>query len=196
MNSKRAARSPSPFLLRLQGLRGALNAVLFRTGDQSRDFALVLATNRPGDLDAAVLDRMDESLEFGLPGLNERRNILSQYVDQYIVKAGTAAGGAGAASDTGLWRRLSVGPQVPCTSSVSCHSVSFPFALSVVSICRLSFLVFGPRHYFPSLAVPLPGSDLSYDFPLAHVISSTGTAENTQDAAVPVLVVSITMSLS
>ncbi|KAL3143353.1 hypothetical protein ABBQ38_002187 [Trebouxia sp. C0009 RCD-2024] len=89
-----------------EGLRGALNAVLFRTGDQSRDFALVLATNRPGDLDAAVLDRMDESLEFGLPGLNERRNILSQYVDQYIVKAGTAAGGAGAASDTGLWRRF------------------------------------------------------------------------------------------
>lgn len=94
----------------LQGLRGALNAVLFRTGDQSRDFAVVLATNRPGDLDAAILDRMDESLEFGLPGLNERRNILSQYVDQYIVKAGTAEGGAGAASDTGLWRRFSVSP--------------------------------------------------------------------------------------
>ena len=92
----------------LQGLRGALNAVLFRTGDQSRDFAVVLATNRPGDLDAAVLDRMDESLEFGLPGLNERRNILSQYVDQYIVKAGTAEGGAGAASDTGLRQRFSV----------------------------------------------------------------------------------------
>lgn len=96
----------------LQGLRGALNAVLFRTGDQSRDFAVVLATNRPGDLDAAILDRMDESLEFGLPGLNERRNILSQYVDQYIVKAGTAEGGAGAGSDTGLWRRFSVSPKL------------------------------------------------------------------------------------
>lgn len=112
--------------MRLQGLRGALNAVLFRTGDQSRDFALVLATNRPGDLDAAVLDRMDESLEFGLPGLNERRNILSQYVDQYIVKAGTAAGGAGAASDTGLWRRFLVGPQASCTCSVSCHLRPLP----------------------------------------------------------------------
>ena len=31
-----------------EGLRGALNAILFRTGDQSRDFAVVLATNRPG----------------------------------------------------------------------------------------------------------------------------------------------------
>lgn len=33
-----------------EGLRGALNAILFRTGDQSRDFAVVLATNRPGQL--------------------------------------------------------------------------------------------------------------------------------------------------
>lgn len=31
-----------------EGLRGALNAMLFRTGDQSRDFMVVLATNRPG----------------------------------------------------------------------------------------------------------------------------------------------------
>jgi hypothetical protein len=33
-----------------EGLRGALNALLFRTGDQSRDFMVVLATNRPGEL--------------------------------------------------------------------------------------------------------------------------------------------------
>lgn len=32
-----------------EGLRGALNALLFRTGDQSRDFMVVLATNRPGE---------------------------------------------------------------------------------------------------------------------------------------------------
>ncbi len=31
-----------------EGLRGALNAMLYRTGDQSRDFVVVLATNRPG----------------------------------------------------------------------------------------------------------------------------------------------------
>jgi hypothetical protein len=31
-----------------EGLRGALNALLFRTGDQSRDFMVVVATNRPG----------------------------------------------------------------------------------------------------------------------------------------------------
>ena len=91
-----------------QGLRGALNAVLFRTGDQSRDFAVVLATNRPGDLDSAILDRMDEALEFGLPGVSERQQILSLYLDQYIFKAGTVEGGAGAASSRGLWQRFSV----------------------------------------------------------------------------------------
>jgi ATPase family AAA domain-containing protein 3A/B len=38
-----------------EGLRGALNALLFRTGDQSRDFMVVLATNRPGARFWAVL---------------------------------------------------------------------------------------------------------------------------------------------
>jgi hypothetical protein len=32
-----------------EGLRGSLNAMLFRTGDQSKDFMVVLATNRPGE---------------------------------------------------------------------------------------------------------------------------------------------------
>jgi len=75
-----------------QGLRAALNAALFRTGEQSRDFAVVLATNRPADLDPAVLDRMDEALEFPLPGAAERRRILQIYLDSYLSRAGTAAG--------------------------------------------------------------------------------------------------------
>ncbi|RYQ80174.1 hypothetical protein Ahy_Scaffold1g106756 isoform B [Arachis hypogaea] len=53
--------------------RSALNALLFRTGDQSRDIVLVLATNRPGDLDSAVTDRIDEVIEFPLPGEEERQ---------------------------------------------------------------------------------------------------------------------------
>lgn len=52
--------------------RSALNALLFRTGDQSKDIVLALATNRPGDLDSAVADRIDEVLEFPLPGEDER----------------------------------------------------------------------------------------------------------------------------
>lgn len=35
-------------------VRSALNALLYRTGSPSRHLALVLATNRPEDLDAAV----------------------------------------------------------------------------------------------------------------------------------------------
>ena len=40
-----------------EGMRGALNAILFRTGDQSRDFAVVLATNRPGALPCRALSQ-------------------------------------------------------------------------------------------------------------------------------------------
>lgn len=89
-----------------EGLRGALNAMLYRTGDQSRDFVVVLATNRPADLDPAVIDRMDEALEFALPTTPERRRILEIYFDKYIAKAGTAEGGAGAGAGGGLGERL------------------------------------------------------------------------------------------
>nr|XP_010940075.1 ATPase family AAA domain-containing protein 3 [Elaeis guineensis] len=64
--------------------RSALNALLFRTGDQSRDIVLVLATNRPGDLDAAVTDRIDEVIEFPLPREEERFKLLKLYLNQYI----------------------------------------------------------------------------------------------------------------
>ncbi|KAH7431239.1 hypothetical protein KP509_08G038900 [Ceratopteris richardii] len=69
--------------------RSALNALLYRTGDQSRDIVLVLATNRPSDLDSAVADRIDEVLEFPLPGEDERVKLLSLYLEKYIAQAGT-----------------------------------------------------------------------------------------------------------
>ncbi|XP_077234907.1 uncharacterized protein LOC143877057 [Tasmannia lanceolata] len=68
--------------------RSALNALLFRTGDQSKDIVLALATNRPGDLDSAVTDRIDEVLEFPLPGEEERFKLLKLYLDKYIAQAG------------------------------------------------------------------------------------------------------------
>jgi ATPase family AAA domain-containing protein 3A/B len=90
-----------------EGLRGALNAMLFRTGDQSRDFCVVLAANRPADLDPAVIDRMDEALEFALPGAAERKRILEIYFDKYVLKAGTAEGGAGAGAQASMIERIS-----------------------------------------------------------------------------------------
>ncbi|GFP94276.1 ATPase family aaa domain-containing protein 3 [Phtheirospermum japonicum] len=68
--------------------RSALNALLFRTGDQSKDIVLALATNRPGDLDSAVADRIDEVLEFPLPGEDERFKLLKLYLNKYIAEAG------------------------------------------------------------------------------------------------------------
>lgn len=73
--------------------RSALNALLFRTGDQSRDIVLALATNRPGDLDSAIADRIDEVLEFPLPGEDERFKLLKLYLDKYIAQAGARKAG-------------------------------------------------------------------------------------------------------
>lgn len=91
-------------------MRGALNATLYRTGDQSRDFVVVLATNRPGDLDPAVVDRMDEALEFPLPGPNERSRILAIYLESYILKAGSSAGDCGCTCEGGI-------------AAISCHNL-------------------------------------------------------------------------
>lgn len=68
--------------------RSALNALLFRTGDQSRDIVLVLATNRPGDLDSAITDRIDEVIEFPLPGEEERFKLLKLYLNKYLCGEG------------------------------------------------------------------------------------------------------------
>ncbi|CAI0392280.1 unnamed protein product [Linum tenue] len=54
------------------------DALLFRTGDQSRDIVLVLATNRPGDLDSAVADRIDD----------ERFKLLNLYLKKYLSNEG------------------------------------------------------------------------------------------------------------
>ena len=66
------------------GTVAARNALLYHTGEQSRDFMLVLATNRPDTLDEAILDRMDDSIEFSMPAMDERRRILMQHFEQYI----------------------------------------------------------------------------------------------------------------
>ena len=122
-----------PGLVAMQGLRAALNAALFRTGDQSRDFAVVLATNRPGDLDPAVLDRMDEALEFPLPGPDERARILQIYLDSYIAKAG---------SDEGAGARL-LALCTDCVSQGSRYSRMWE-EVTVRAIC-MSFAALRPK---------------------------------------------------
>jgi len=64
--------------------RSAVNTLLARTGSQGRNVMLVLATNRPFDLDSAIVDRMDDAMEIELPGQNEREYLLSLYFRKYI----------------------------------------------------------------------------------------------------------------
>lgn len=73
-------------LVQSEGLRAALNALLYRTGDQSKHFSMILATNRPGDLDPAVLNRIDDALEFPNPQVDERRQLIELYLKRYIIE--------------------------------------------------------------------------------------------------------------
>ncbi|XP_029346241.1 ATPase family AAA domain-containing protein 3 [Acyrthosiphon pisum] len=68
-----------------ENLRATLNAFLYRTGDQSNKFMLVLASNTPEQFDWAVNDRLDEMVEFGLPGKEERERLMMLYFDKYVL---------------------------------------------------------------------------------------------------------------
>ncbi|KAF4522045.1 hypothetical protein B566_EDAN010922 [Ephemera danica] len=59
-----------------EDLRATLNAFLYRTGEQSQRFMLVLASNTPEQFDWAINDRLDEMVEFALPGLEERERLM------------------------------------------------------------------------------------------------------------------------
>lgn len=65
-------------------IRHALNALLYQTGTQSRNFMLVLATNRPEDLDPAILDRIDVSLRIGLPQEKQRLGLFEMYMKMNV----------------------------------------------------------------------------------------------------------------
>lgn len=64
--------------------RNVLSALLYHVGTQSDHYMLVIATNRPEDLDRAVVDRIDEALHFDLPQPEARRLILGQYLRQNV----------------------------------------------------------------------------------------------------------------
>ncbi|XP_014256867.1 ATPase family AAA domain-containing protein 3 [Cimex lectularius] len=67
-------------------LRATLNAFLYRTGEQSNKFMLVLASNTPEQFDWAVNDRLDEMVEFTLPGFEERERLLRLYFDKFVLE--------------------------------------------------------------------------------------------------------------
>lgn len=65
--------------------RNALNAFLYRTGTESDQFMMVYASNQPSQFDPAVLDRVDEMVEFDVPGVDERRTMISMYIEKYLL---------------------------------------------------------------------------------------------------------------
>ena len=87
---KRAAVGQSPMS---EEARNALNAFLYRTGTESKDFMMVFATNLPDQLDFAVADRADEAVEFALPGAEERLQLLKMYFDRHVRGVGASSGG-------------------------------------------------------------------------------------------------------
>lgn len=69
-----------------ESLRATLNAFLYRTGEQSDKFMLVLASNTPQQFDWAVNDRLDEMVEFPLPTLSERERLVRLYFDKFVLQ--------------------------------------------------------------------------------------------------------------
>ena len=47
---------------------------------------MVLASNQPEQLDWAINDRLDEIVEFQLPGLDERERLVRLYFDKYVLE--------------------------------------------------------------------------------------------------------------
>ncbi|XP_063223934.1 ATPase family AAA domain-containing protein 3 [Bacillus rossius redtenbacheri] len=72
-----------------EDLRATLNAFLYRTGEQSQKFMLVLASNTPEQFDWAVNDRLDEMVEFSLPSLDERERLVRLYFDKFVLQPAT-----------------------------------------------------------------------------------------------------------
>lgn len=67
-----------------ENAHNALNALLYNTGSERTDFMMVLATNRAEDLDAAILDRCDETLLFPRPNAECRLDLLTHYFDALV----------------------------------------------------------------------------------------------------------------
>lgn len=48
---------------------------------------MVYASNQPSQFDEAILDRVDEMVAFELPGPDERRKMIAQYMDRYLLNS-------------------------------------------------------------------------------------------------------------
>lgn len=70
-----------------EDMRNALNAFLYRTGQPTNKFMVMMATNRPHEFDEAASDRVDDVVPFELPGAEERQDMLKLYVGRLLQNA-------------------------------------------------------------------------------------------------------------
>lgn len=62
------------------------NLILAETGTESRDFTLIIATNKPGSIDKAFLSRCDDRIKIDVPTPKECLAMLHLYVDKWLKK--------------------------------------------------------------------------------------------------------------
>ncbi|KAG2466327.1 ATAD3 protein, partial [Polypterus senegalus] len=67
----------------------AMHKVFDWANTSKRGFMLVLASNQPEQFDWAINDRVDEIVNFALPGLEERERLVRLYFDKYVLKPAT-----------------------------------------------------------------------------------------------------------
>lgn len=70
-----------------EDMRNALNAFLYRTGEPSTRFMIMMATNRPQEFDEAAADRVDDVVSFNLPGAEQREAMLKLYINKLLRRA-------------------------------------------------------------------------------------------------------------
>lgn len=77
-----------------------LTHLLTYTGTESKDFMLVVMTNRPQDFDEAALSRLDYRVKIDKPELKERIGILKKYIKELILEVPTQL------RQSTIWTRL------------------------------------------------------------------------------------------
>ena len=65
--------------------RKFLTLILDATGTQSRDYSVVFITNRPGDIDPAVISRCNHKIEIDVPAYEQVLAIIKLYIKMYLI---------------------------------------------------------------------------------------------------------------
>ncbi|GMH75850.1 hypothetical protein TrRE_jg1826 [Triparma retinervis] len=119
-----------------ESAHNALNALLYNTGGERKDFMLVLATNRAEDLDAAVLDRCDESLYFGLPDEQCRGKLIKQYFNEYVVKAADTVNERERRRWQKMMKKMKLVSEIGGEVSVTKDARGFGWLKAAINLCK------------------------------------------------------------